>query len=69
VRVALVRNVIDDFILGGVENAVESDCSFNHSEVGTEVTAVDTASFDEGGTHFIGKDFTLFAGQNFNVLG
>ena len=44
VRVALVRNIENDLVLGRVENVVKSDSSLDHTEVRAEVSAVNTCS-------------------------
>ena len=67
--VALVADVEEEFVLGGMEGAVEGDGQFDHAEVGSEMAAGFGDGADEFIADFLGEEREVFLGDGADVGG
>ncbi|BDL41724.1 hypothetical protein MSPGM_43140 [Methylorubrum sp. GM97] len=59
VRVALVSDVPDDAVVGGVEDVVERHREFDHAQARAEMAAGDRHGVDHLGAHGVGHPLQL----------
>ena len=59
VGIALVRNVIDDFIVGRVKHDMQGNRGLDHAEIGTDVSAVNAELCQQGLSYLLRQLFEL----------
>ena len=69
VGIALVRDIEDYLILGGVEDVVQRHGSLGEAEVGTHMSSVMAHTVEHTLSYLLGHHAELFYGQRFQVLG
>ena len=67
--VALVADVEDEFVLGGIEHAMQRDGEFDDTEIWAEVTAGFGEAVDEVMTHFFREQRELLRAESLYILG
>jgi len=67
VRVALMTDVPDDFVMGEVEDFVERESKLHDAQVGRQMTAVCRDDRHDFFPYLAGEDFHLLFGEIFQV--
>ena len=55
VRIGLMADVPNQFVIGGVEDVVQSHCQLDHAETGPQMTASNGDCIDGLGAQFVGN--------------
>src|SRR5215831_7480001 len=66
-NVALVADVPNKLVFGGIENEMKSQSQFDNSEIRPKMAAVLCQDGDHFLPHFLGQDLQLFESQFFDL--
>ena len=69
VRIALVRNVVNNFVFRRIKHIMQSNCGFDNPQVGTDVAADFAVAVKHRRTDFAGQRFHFRRIQLFQVFG